>query len=227
MKNADKCQVVVVGLGRFGSAIAETLCLDGAQVLAIDRRLDLVEDLRDRLTQVVQADSTDREVMTILGVGEFDTAFVTIGSDIKASCVTTMLLKEMGVKHVVAKAADEFHGRMLEKLGADKILFPERDMGKRIAHNLVSGNLLEYIELSPDFSMAEILAEPDWAGKTLAELRLRDQLGINVVAVRSGEKVNPLPTAKTVIQEGDVMLVVAGEDTLLKLRRSRAKSRRR
>ena len=128
-----------------------------------------------------------------------------------------MLLKELGVEHVVAKAADDFHGRMLEKLGADKILFPERDMGKRIAHNLVSGNLLEYIELSPDFSMAEILAEPDWAGKTLSELHLRDRMGINVVAVRSGEKTNPLPTSGTVIQEGDIMLVVAGEKTLLGL----------
>lgn len=227
MKNAEKRQVLVVGLGRFGSAIAETLCLDGAQVLGIDRRMDLVEELRDRLTQAVQADSTDREVMESLGVEEFDTAFVTIGSDIKSSCVTTMLLKEMGVKHVVAKAADEFHGRMLEKLGADKIVFPERDMGKRIAHNLVSGNLLEYIELSPEFSMAEIAAEPDWAGKTLMELRLRERLGINVIAVRSGEKVNALPTSKTAIREGDVMLVVAEEETLLKLRSSRVKSRRR
>ena len=128
-----------------------------------------------------------------------------------------MLLKELGVKHVVAKASDDFHGRMLEKLGADKIVFPERDMGKRIAHNLVSGNLLEYIELSPDFSMAEILADPAWSGRTLSELHLRDQLGINVVAVRSGEKFNPLPTSGTVIQEGDIMLVVAGEETLLGL----------
>lgn len=221
MKKQSKKQVLVVGLGRFGSAIAETLCEDGAQVLAVDRRMDRVEALRDRLTQVVQADSTDRESMQALGAGEFETAFVTIGDDVKASCVTTMLLKELGVRHVVAKAADDFHGRMLEKLGADKIVLPERDMGKRIAHNLVSGNLLEYIELSPDFSMAEILAEPSWAGKSLAELHLRDKLGINVVAVRSGDRTNPLPTSGTVLQEGDVMLVVAGEDTLLKLNKHR------
>jgi len=216
-KKPDKRQVLVIGLGRFGSSIAQTLCEDGVQVLAIDRRMDLVEEMRDSLTQVVQADSMDHDSMRALGVGEFDTAFVTIGADIKASCVTTMMLKELGVGHVVVKASDEFHGRMLEKLGADKVLYPERDMGRRIAHNLVSGNLLEYIELSPDFSMAEILAEPGWAGKTLAELHLRDRLGINVVAVRSGDKTNPLPTSGTVLQEGDVMLVVAGEDTLLKL----------
>lgn len=219
MKKLDRRQVLVVGLGRFGSAIARTLCEDGVQVLAIDRNMMLVEENQEYLTQVVQVDSTDRESMMALGAGEFDTAFVTIGDDIKASCVTTMLLKELGVKHVVAKAADDFHGRMLEKLGADKIVFPERDMGKRIAHNLVSGNLLEYIELSPDFSMAEILAEPGWVGKTLAELHLRDQLGINVVAVRSGDKTDPLPTSATVIREGDVMLVVAGDETLLRLKK--------
>jgi len=190
------------------------------QVMGIDRRLDLVEDMKEAITEVVQADAMDGEVMAALGIGEFDTAFVTIGSDVKASCVVTMLLKELGVRHVVAKASDEFHGRMLEKLGADKIVFPERDMGRRIAHNMVSGNLLEYIELSEDFSMAEILADPEWNGKTLMELHLRDMLGINVVAVRSGSHTNPLPTATTVVREGDVMLVVAGEETLLKLRKS-------
>lgn len=219
MKKKNAMQALVVGLGRFGSAIAQTLCEDGVQVLAIDRRMDLVEDMRDRLTQVVQADSTDREAMEALGAGEFDTAFVTIGNDVKVSCITTMLLKELGVKYVVAKAADDFHGRMLERLGADKIVFPERDMGKRIAHNLVSGNLLEYIELSPDFSMAEITAEPGWAGKTLAQLKLRDRMGINVVAVKSEGCVNPLPDSGTVIQEGDIMLVVAGEETIMMLNR--------
>lgn len=217
MKKQDEKSVLVVGLGRFGCAIATTLCADGLQVMAIDRRLDLVEDMQAQITQVVQADSTDQESMTALGAGDFDTAFVTIGADIKASCITTMLLKELGVRHVVAKASDEFHGRMLEKLGADKIVYPERDMGKRIAHNLVSGNLLEYIELSPEFSMAEILANPEWAGQTLAQLHLRDRLGINVVAIRSGEKTNALPTSETVIQRGDVMLVVASEETLLRL----------
>lgn len=217
MRKKNGNQVLVVGLGRFGSAIAKTLCEDGVQVMAIDRRMDLVEAARDELTQVVQADSMDRETMEALGAGEFETAFVTIGDDIKASCVSTMLLKELGVNHVVAKAADDFHGRMLEKLGADKVVFPERDMGRRIAHNLVSGKLLEYIELSPDFSMAEILAESSWSGKTLAELHLRDRLGINVVAIRSGNQFNPLPTSGTVICEGDIMLVVAGEETLLKL----------
>lgn len=214
-------QVMVVGLGRFGASIARTLSEDGVQVLGIDRRMDLVENLRQELTQAVQADSMDRETLRMLGAGDFDTAFVTIGGDLKASCATTMLLKELGCRQVIAKAADEFHGRMLEKLGADKVLFPERDMGKRIAHNLVSGNLLEYIELSPDFSMVEIQAGAEWNGKALKELNLRQRLGINVVAVRSGGKTDALPTAETVIREGDVMLVVASEGTLDGLNRRR------
>lgn len=214
-------QYLVIGLGRFGSSIARTLCSDGMQVMAVDRRMDVVEDLRDVLTQVVQADATDHGAMQALGAGEFDVAIVTMGGDIKASCVATMLLKELGVRYIVAKAADDFHGRMLEKLGADKIVFPERDMGKRVAHNLVSGNLLEYLELSPDFSMAEIQPNPEWIGKTLVQLRLRDQFGVNVVAIRSGDVTNALPKSDTVLHEGDMMLVVAGEKTLLKLNRRR------
>jgi len=217
MKKQVARQVMVIGLGRFGSSIARTLSEDGLQVMCIDRRMDLVEEMQEFVTQVVQADSTDRETMEALGAGDFEIAFVTMGGDIKVSCITTMLLKELGVKTVVAKAADEFHGRMLEKLGADKVVYPERDMGRRIAHNLVSGNLLEYIELSPDFSMAEIIANPEWEGRKLSELNLRAGLGVNVVAIRSGEEVNALPNSETVIRQGDIMLVVAGEETLLKL----------
>lgn len=216
-----KYPYLVVGLGRFGSAIAETLCEDGMQVMGVDCRLDLVEAMKDRITQAVQIDSMDREAMEALGIGEFDTAFVTIGGDVKASCVTTMLLRELGVRFIVAKASDEFHGRMLEKLGADKIVYPERDMGKRVAHNLVSGNLLEYIELSPDFSMAEILPRTEWVGKSLLELRLRDEYGLNVVAIRSGDQINPLPGSATVVREGDIMLVVAEEKTLVRMNKRR------
>lgn len=216
-----KYPYLVIGLGRFGSAIVETLCEDGMQVLGVDCRLDLVEAMKDRITQAVQADSMDHEAMAALGVGEFDTAFVTIGSDVKASCVTTMLLRELGVRFIVAKASDEFHGRMLEKLGADKIVYPERDMGKRVAHNLVSGNLLEYIELSPDFSMAEVLPRLEWVGKSLLELRLRDEYGLNVVAIRSGEQINPLPGSATIVREGDIMLVVAEEKMLVGMNKRR------
>lgn len=217
----NRKQYIVVGLGRFGCSIAETLCEAGEEVLGVDRRMDLVESMRDKITQAVQMDAMDRDALMALGVQDFDVAFVTMGSDLRASGIITMLLKELGVKHVIAKAFDEFHGRMLEKLGADKILFPERDMGRRIAHNLVSENIIDYLELSPDFSMAEIKPESAWIGKNLKELDMRGKMGINVVAIRNGEDLNAMPTMNTVIHEDDIMLVVTSEENLKKMKRWR------
>ena len=214
-------QNIVVGLGRFGRAIAETLCEAGEEVLGVDVNMDLVEDMRDTITQAVQMDAMDRDALTALGVKDFDVAFVTMGSDIRASGTITLMLKELGVRRVIAKAHDDFHGRMLEKLGADEVLFPERDMGRRIAHNLVSGNIIDYLELSPDYSMAEIRPKADWPGKSLRELALRSSMGVNVIAIRNGEALNPMPQPETVIAEGDVLLVVASEETLASMDRWR------
>ena len=214
-------QYIVVGLGRFGSAIAETLCEAGEEVLGVDVNLDLVEDMRDRITQTVQMDAMDRDALTALGVKDFDVAFVTMGSDIRASGTITLMLKELGVRRVIAKAHDDFHGRMLEKLGADKVLFPERDMGRRIAHNLVSGNIIDYLELSPDYSMAEVRPMRQWIGKSLKDLALRSSAGINIIAIKSGESVDPMPQPDTVIREEDMLLVVAREETLVKMDRWR------
>ena len=163
-------QYVVVGLGRFGRAIAETLCQDGAEVLGVDQRMDLVERMRDELTQTIQMDAMDRDALETLGIRDFDIVFVTMGSDIRASGTIVLLLKELGARRVIAKAHDEFHGRMLEKLGADQVLFPERDMGRRVAHSLISGNVIEFMELSTQYSMAEIRPKPEWIGRTLKEL---------------------------------------------------------
>lgn len=204
-----KKQYLIIGLGRFGSAVATTLCKMGMEVLAVDRDMEIVEDHRSLLTDVVRGDAMDRDVLEQIGASNFDTAIVTSGSDLKASCIITMQLKELGVKCVIAKAQDDFHGRMLMKLGADKVLFPERDMGQRIAHNLVSEKILDFIELSPDYSLMEMRPKPQWIGKTLAELKLRATERINVVAVRTGEQVNAMPDLHTVISEGDIMLVVA------------------
>lgn len=214
-----KRQFAVVGLGRFGCAIAETLNEAGEEVLGIDRRMDLVEEMRDHMTHAVQMDAMDRDALLALGIQDFDVAFVTMGSDIRASGMITLLLKELGVKCVIAKAHDEFHGRMLEKLGADKVLFPERDMARRVAHNLVSGNIIDYLELSPDYSMAEIRPLPEWVGRTLKALAMRSVMGINVVAIRNGEALNAMPTVDTVLHADDVLLVVASEETLKKMDR--------
>ena len=217
-RNRGKRQYIVVGLGRFGRAIAETLCQDGAEVLGVDRRMDLVEEMRDVLTHTIQLDAMDRDALAALGVQDFDIAFVTMGSDIRASGTIVLQLKELGAKNVIAKAQDEFHGRMLEKLGADQVLFPERDMGRRVAHNLVSGNIIDYLELSSQYSMAEIRPKREWVGKALKQLEMRNRLGINVVAIRSGDELNAMPMPDTTLGEDDVLLVVTSEETLKKLR---------
>ena len=216
-KSKREKQYIVVGLGRFGRAIAETLCGDGAEVLGVDRRMDLVEEMRDVLTHTIQMDAMDRSALEALGREDFDVAFVTMGSDIRASGTIVLLLKELGAKRIIAKAHDEFHGRMLEKLGADQVLFPERDMGRRVAHNLVSGNIIDYLELSSKYSMAEIRPKSEWVGHTLKDLAMRSRLGINVVAIRNGETLNGMPQPDDVIREDDVILVVTSEETLSKL----------
>lgn len=218
-RNKGKKQFIVVGLGRFGKSIAETLCQDGSEVLGVDRRMDVVEDLRDVLTHTVQLDAMDRDALATLGIPDFDVAFVTMGSDIRASGTIVMSLKELGAKQVIAKAQDEFHGRMLEKLGADRVLFPERDMGRRVAHTLVSGDIIDYLEISSEYSMAEIRPKPEWVGKSLMTLNMRSKMGINVVAIRTGDSLNAMPLPDTVLGEEDVLLVVVKDETLAKLNR--------
>ena len=203
-KNTKQKQYIVVGLGRFGRAIAETLCQDGAEVLGVDCKMDMVERMRDELTQTIQMDAMDRDALETLGVQDFDIVFVTMGSDIRASGTIVLLLKELGARRVIAKA--------------DQVLFPERDMGRRVAHSLISGNVIEFMELSTRYSMAEIRPKPEWIGKTLKELAMRSRMDINVVAIRSGDAVNAMPQPETRISEGDVMLVVINENALKKMR---------
>lgn len=212
-------QYIVVGLGRFGISLAQTLYDSGAEVMAIDLDADLVDEVQNSVTHAVQADATDLDALTALGVRNFDVAVITIGSDIRASGVATMLMKELGVKMVVAKAHDDMHGRLLSKLGADKVVFPERDMGRRVAHNLVSGNILNYIEVSPDYSMIEIQPLRAWTGRSLMELDLRKRYAINVIAIRRGTSVNATPRAEDKIQEGDVLLVLGSHEGLEQLER--------
>lgn len=204
-----KKQYLVVGLGRFGSSVAIALAEQGMQVLAIDASMERVENHRSLLTDVLCGDAMDHSVLEQIGAADFDVAIVTIGEDIKASGIITMQLKEMGVGCVIVKAFDDFHGRMLTKLGADKVIFPERDMGRRIAHNLVSEKIMDFIELSPDYSLMEMRPRSGWIGKTLKELNLRTREQINVVAIRSGENVNAMPDMNTMIGADDVILVVA------------------
>jgi trk system potassium uptake protein TrkA len=216
-------QFVVIGLGRFGSSVAKTLYSLGNEVLAIDIDEETVQEISDSVTHAVQADATDESTLRSLGIRNFDVAVVTIGANVQSSIMVTLLVKEMGVKYVIAKAQNELHAKVLYKIGADRVVFPERDMGVRVGHNLCSSNILDYIELSPDYSIMELTAIEDWEGKTLRELNMRSKYGINVMAIKRGNDINISPTADDFIKPGDVLVVIGGTEELKKIERSKIK----
>lgn len=213
-------QFIVVGCGRFGSSVARTLYQMGHDVLAIDSDEDIVQNISEYVTHAVQADATDENSLRALGIRNFDVAVITIGHDIQSSVMATLIVKELGIKYVVSKAQNEMHAKVLYKIGADRVVFPERDMGVRVAHNLVSSNILDYIELAPEFSIMEITALKEWHGKTLQEINVRTKYGINVMAVKTNnDEINVSPAARDIINNGDIMVVIGHNNDLKKLQR--------
>jgi trk system potassium uptake protein TrkA len=210
-------QFVVIGCGRFGSSVAKTLYSLGYDVMAVDISEDIVQHLNNSVTHAVQADATDEGALKALGIRNFDVAIVTIGHNIQSSILITLIVKELGVKYVVAKAQNELHGKVLYKIGADRVVFPERDMGVRVAHNLVSSNILDYIELAPDFSIVEVKADKNWNGKTLKDLNVRAKFGINVIGIKRGTDINISPAANDTINEDDILIVIGSNDDLQRL----------
>ena len=205
--------VAVIGLGRFGSALALELQSLGHEVLGIDLDSELVQNFSPMLTRTVTADSTNADAMRELGVDTFDRVVVAIGVDLEASILTVSLLKEIGVAEVWAKAMSDSHGRILAQLGVDHVIFPEKDMGKRIAHS-VGGDQLDYIEIDEGFAMAKTIAAPSFVGKSLTELAIRREYGVIVVATAKGD-VNYIPaTPSTVIGEGEYLIVAGPKDRL-------------
>lgn len=207
-------QFVVIGLGRFGTSVAQTLYSLGNDVLAIDSDEDRVQNISDSVTQAIQADATDENSLRSIGVRNFDVAVVTIGSDLQASVMATLLVKELGVGYTIAKANSELHAKVLYKIGADKVVLPERDMGVRVAHNLCSSNILDYIELSPDFSIAEIVSPQEWHKKSLKELNLRAEYGINVMAIKRNNEIDVSPSADEIIEANDIIVAIGGNQEL-------------
>lgn len=214
-------QFVVIGLGRFGSSIAKTLYSLGNEVLAIDPDEEIVQEISNNVTHAVQADATEESALRALGIRNFDVAVVTIGADVQSSVMVTLLVKELGVKYVVAKAVNELHAKLLYKIGADRVVFPERDMGVRVAHNLCSSNILDYIELSPDYSIMEVAAVDEWKGKTLKELNMRSKFGINVMAIKRENDINISPKADDIIKDGDILVVIGGTEELQVIERGK------
>jgi len=207
-------QFVVVGLGRFGMSVASSLSENGYNVLAIDKQADRIQDIADTVTHAVEADATDEEALRTLGVRNFDVAVISIGDNIHANILSTLILKEMGVPYVIVKAQDTLHGKVLKKVGADRVVYPERDMGVRIAHNLISSNVLDYIEFAPDYSIVEVIATSNMIGKSLYELELRSQFGVNVMAIKRGQHINVTPGANDKVLEGDTLVVMGKNKNL-------------
>ncbi|RJX21981.1 MAG: TrkA family potassium uptake protein [Ammonifex sp.] len=210
-------QFAVIGLGRFGTSVAETLSRMGYDVLAIDVDVEKVNAVMDIVTHAVQVDALDEQALRSLGIRNFDVVIVAIGEDIQSNILVTVMLKEMGVKTVVAKARTELHGRVLAKVGTDKVVFPERDMGVRVARALVTANIIDQIELSPDYSIMELTTPQRFIGKSIGESAIRLAHGVTVLAIRRGENIIISPGAHHIMEEGDVLVVVGRNDRLQKL----------
>ncbi|MGH2453739.1 MAG: potassium channel family protein [bacterium] len=207
-------EFAVIGLGRFGSSVARTLYELGHNVLAIDKDEEVLREVVDHVTHAVQVDSTDPEALRAVGITNLDAVVVAIGAEIQESILTTLLLKDLGVKKVVAKAVDDQQGKVLQKVGADLVIFPERDMGERVAHSLASPNVLEYIELSPEYTIEEVNVPARLGGQTLGDLDLRGKFGVNVLLIRRDSQLLISPGTDVRLQTGDV-LVVVGENRQL------------
>lgn len=205
---------VVVGLGRFGSEVARQLYRCGCEVLAIDLRSELVQQISADVTHAAVGDSRDKEVLRALGVGDFDCAIIAIGEDLAASVLITMNLKELGVPYLVCKAHDDVHRRVLQKLGADRVVIPEQENAARLAKSLSSPNLLDYIELSEEYSIIELPAPQSWVGKNLKELNVRAKLGVNILAVRRNGKLDVSPAAEFTFADGDIVVVLGDAKAL-------------
>ncbi|MDA8927477.1 TrkA family potassium uptake protein [Aquiluna sp.] len=201
--------VIVIGMGRFGSSLALELMRTGHEVLGVDTDERLVQQMAQELTHTVKANTTEEAVLQELGIQEFDAAVVAIGADIEASILTTSLLLQLGVPNVWAKANSKSHGQILKQLGVQHVIFPEYEMGKRVAH-MVSGESLDYVPIDNDFVMVKAQVPESFSEKTLAELKIRSNYKVTVVAVNKGDGEYEPAFPETVLQSGD-QIVVAGK----------------
>ncbi|WNQ12516.1 TrkA family potassium uptake protein [Paenibacillus aurantius] len=210
----------VIGLGRFGSSVAKELTKVGYEVLAVDSDAVRVQEMSAIVTHCVQADSTDEDALKAIGIRNFDVVVVAIGENVQASILTTLILKDIGVPTLIVKAKNELHGKVLTKTGADKVIYPERDMGQRVAHSLISPNILDYIELSDNYSIVEIRATGRLVGKSLKELEIRARHQCNVMAIKNGHDMDITPDANALIKPTDILVVVGRNEDLIKFEKT-------
>lgn len=212
-----KKQFAVIGLGRFGGSICKALSEQGVEVLAIDSCEERVKMYSSVVTHAVVADGSDESALKSLGIRNFDHVIVAIGDNIQSSILTTLILSELGVKHITVKAQNDYHEKVLSKIGADKIVHPERDMGVRIAHNIASQNVLDYLELSKDYGIVELIASEKMNNKSLSELNIRAKYGVNIMAIKRNKSILVSPMATEVIRTGDILIVIGAVKDISRL----------
>ncbi|MCD5414552.1 MAG: TrkA family potassium uptake protein [Clostridiales bacterium] len=210
-------QYVVIGCGRFGTSVAESLYSMGNEVLAIDSSEEIIQNMAPNVTHAVQAEATDEYALKSLGIGNFDVAIISIAGNIQSSIMAALIVKELGVKYIVGKAQSELHAKVLTKIGVDRVVFPEREMGKRVARNLVESNIVDFIELSPEYSIGETKLPDKWVNKTLADIDVRVNYNVSVMAVKNGSKINVAPKATDVLKRDDILVIIGHNDDLRRI----------
>jgi trk system potassium uptake protein TrkA len=225
-------QFAVIGAGRFGSSVARTFSEHGCDVILIDSDEERLRELDDVVTQALKLDATDEKALKAAGIGDVDAAVLGLGKDMEASILITMLLKEMGIKQVIVKATSEAHYKILTRLGADRIVFPEREMGVKVANSLINPTILDYIEVAPGYNIIETKPPDDIVGKTLEESKVRSRYGVDIIAIKRmkpvldaggdshiEEEVKIVPQSDDVINASDIIIVIGRENRLAQFRR--------
>ena len=213
-----KKSYAVFGLGRYGLAVARELVAGGAEVLAIDQSESIVNSLTAEIPLCKCADVTDPDVLRQLDIGSFDTVIIAMAGSLEATVMATMLCKELGVKTVIVKCANEMHQKILSRVGADQVVFPETESGVRMAKNLLSAGFVDLLEMSRDVSMVEVSVQPEWVGKSLLELNLRRKYGINIVAIREGGRVSVTIDPEKPLSKEARLLVIGNTARMGKLK---------
>lgn len=212
-----KKQFVVLGLGSFGASVAVTLQQLGCDVVAVDQDMECIEDVADRVTYAMQADIGDPELFDVLGKESFDGIVIASSENLEGSIMATLAAKEAGIPYVLCKAHNKRYAEVLRKVGADAVVFPEKEMGKRIAKNLVSANLADWIALSPDYSVVEAAIPEKWIGRTLKELDVRKTYEVNVVGIKEGERVEITPDPDMPLKPKMILMLVGSNEALQRI----------
>ncbi|RRD94964.1 TrkA family potassium uptake protein [Clostridiales bacterium COT073_COT-073] len=209
----EKKEFVVFGLGRFGRSVAYSLAAEGYDVLAVDIDPDLVQDASEIVAHAVIADITDMEALEELGLGNFDVAIVAMSNNLQASILATILAKEKGVPYIIANAKDAIHEKVLLKVGADKVIFPEKEIGEKIANNLINKTFMDFIELSTDFCIAEVEVLNSWVGQSLRKLNLREKHKLNAIGIKHNGETSIMLDPDALLKEGEILILIGTYDS--------------